>query len=293
MQRADAAAEPTVRPMPIATPPVAASVRLGVLGWPVAHSRSPDMQNAALRSVGLGSWRYQLLPVPPEAFEATVRALPELGFRGVNVTIPHKEQALRLADRATAPASAIGAANTLTFAADGTTEADNTDAPALLSALPFPAAGATAVVLGAGGSARAAVWALIDAGAAEVRVWNRTPERAEALCAELGGRAVTRVEGADLLVQCTSVGLDPRRDGLSDLPVDADAVMRYRCVIDFVYTDGGTPVLRAARARGVPTVDGIDLLVGQGALSFARFTGLEAPLDVMHDAARRDPVAAP
>ena len=160
--------------------------RLGVLGWPVAHSRSPAMHNAALAAVGLTDWRYQLLPVPPELFAETVRALPGAGFRGVNVTIPHKQAALALADEATERASAIGAANTLTFES-GTVIADNTDAPALIAGLPFPAQGRTALVLGAGGSARAAVWALRDAGAAEVRVWNRTPERAERLCAELGG----------------------------------------------------------------------------------------------------------
>ena len=139
---------------------MAARTRLGVLGWPVAHSRSPQIQNAALEAAGLSGWRYQLLPVPPELFAETVRALPAAGFRGVNVTIPHKQAALALADEATDSARAIGAVNTLTFRDDGVIYADNTDAPALIDALPFAPADRTALVLGAGGSARAAVWAL-------------------------------------------------------------------------------------------------------------------------------------
>jgi hypothetical protein len=134
--------------------------RLGVCGWPVGHSRSPAMHNAALAALGLGDWRYQRLPIPPEAFAETVRALPARGFRGVNVTIPHKEAALALADTATDTARAIGAANTLTFA-DGAIEADNTDAGGLLDAIaPVRAVrGARALVLGAGGAWRAAVYA--------------------------------------------------------------------------------------------------------------------------------------
>ncbi|MDE3134093.1 MAG: shikimate dehydrogenase, partial [Acidobacteriota bacterium] len=168
-------------------------IRLGVLGWPVAHSRSPALQNAALQAVGLGdSWRYQLLPVPPELLAETVRALPAAGFRGANVTIPHKQAALALATDASARARAIGAANTLLFEQDGRLWADNTDAPALIEALSqhTQVAGASALVLGAGGSARAAAWALSDAGAREVLIWNRTPARASQLASELGARAV-------------------------------------------------------------------------------------------------------
>ena len=163
--------------------------RLGVLGWPVAHSRSPAIQNAALAAAGLHDWRYQLLPVPPELFAETVPALPGAGFAGANVTIPHKEVALALAHTATPRARAIGAANTLTFGPDGAIGADNTDAPALIAALPFAVTGRSAMVLGAGGSARAAVWALLDAGAAEVRLWNRTAQRARDLASELGATA--------------------------------------------------------------------------------------------------------
>src|ERR1700729_2061793 len=185
-------------------------VRLGVLGWPVAHSRSPAMHNAALTAVGLDGWRYQLLPVPPELLDETVPALRQAGFRGANVTIPHKAAALALATDRTERAAAIGAANTLTFEPGGEIVADNTDAPALVAALPFLPRGRTAVVLGAGGSARAVVWALAGAGAREVSIWNRSPTRARELADDLGA---TALEGspppdADILVNCPSVGLD-------------------------------------------------------------------------------------
>jgi shikimate dehydrogenase len=143
--------------------------RLGVLGWPVSHSRSPRMHNAALARLGLKEWHYQRLPVPPEVFEETVRGLPAAGFVGANVTIPHKEAALALAGEATDAARAIGAANTLSFAADGTIAAANTDAPGFLAALAGidqSPAGQTALVLGAGGSARAVAYGLREAGAA-------------------------------------------------------------------------------------------------------------------------------
>jgi shikimate dehydrogenase len=247
------------------------------------------MQNAALQAVGLTDWRYQLLPVPPDRFEETVRALPAAGFRGANVTIPHKEAALALADEASDSARAIGAANTLLFdqAGDGI-RAENTDAPALIAALPGELSGRTAVVLGAGGSARAAVWALLDAGAREVRVWNRTRERAERLCAEIGGTVIDEVDSADVLVHCTSSGLDATVDTFKQLPIGADSLTRYGCVVDFVYSERGTQVVRAARERGVAVVDGLELLVGQGALSFERFTGRRAPITVMHEAVRSD-----
>jgi shikimate dehydrogenase len=243
------------------------------------------MHNAALAAVGLDGWRYQLLPVPPELFAETVRALPAAGFRGVNVTIPHKGAALALADEASARARAIGAANTLSFEA-GRIIADNTDAPALIAALPFSPAGRTALVLGAGGSARAAVWALRDAGAAEVRVWNRTPERAERLAAELGARPVTSAAPADLLVHCTSSGLDDPSTTLKSLPLTADDLVGYRCVVDFVYSRTDTSLVEAALARSISVLDGLELLVGQGALSFERFTGRQAPVEVMRAASR-------
>lgn len=255
--------------------------RLGVFGWPVAHSRSPAMQNAALAAVGLADWRYQLLPVPPELFTETVAALPRAGFRGANVTLPHKQAALALADDPTPRARAIGAANTLIFGDDGAIEADNTDAPALVSSLPFAPARRTALVLGAGGSARAAVWALLDAGAADVRVWNRTAARARELCSELGGTPVELIEPADLLVNCTSIGLRAGDLTFKALPLSADDLDHYHCVVDLVYRESETPLAQAAREREIAVVDGLALLLGQGALSFELFTGRTAPIDAM------------
>lgn len=256
----------------------------GVLGWPVRHSRSPAMHEAGYRALGLDDWRYQLLPVPPELLEETVRALPGVGFVGANVTIPHKEAALALADEATPRARAIGAANTLTFAG-GRIHADNTDAPGLIEALPFDPAGCRALVLGAGGTARAVVWALLDAGAAEVMVWNRTRARAQRLCAEIGGRVVDAPEPADLLVHTTSVGLHGD-DPFKQLPIGVDALNEYPCLVDLVYGSAPTALVTAARAAGLEVVDGLELLVRQGALSFRQWTGRPAPLDVLRAAAR-------
>jgi len=259
-------------------------IRLGVLGWPVAHSRSPAMQNAALKAADLGDrWHYQLLPVPPELFEETVLALPAAGFRGVNVTIPHKAAALALATDASPRAKAIGAANTLVFEPDGRIFADNTDAPALIQKLRerIELSGASALIMGAGGSARAAVWALLDADAREVLVWNRTPERAQQLASELGARAVTEpLLPADVLINCTSVGLEAA-DELQVLLGRTYSLDKYRVVADFVYREGGTPLVRAADASRVPTVDGLELLVAQGAIAFESFTGKSAPTDAM------------
>ena len=244
------------------------------------------MHEAAYAALGLEGWRYQRLPVPPELFPETVRALGGAGFAGANVTIPHKEAALAVAGEVEEEAAAIGAANTLTFA-DGVIRADNTDAPGLLAAIGEPVADKTALVLGAGGSARAAVWALLGAGAREVMVWNRTPERAAALSAELGARHVAEPEPADLLVNCTPVGLDGSEASFKELPVGVDGLDSYCALVDLVYREGETALIRAARARGLTTVDGLEVLVRQGALSLERWTGSPAPIEAMRDAVRR------
>ena len=248
--------------------------RYGVLGWPVGHSRSPAMMRAA------GLARYQRLPVAPAVFADTVRALHGAGFAGANVTIPHKEAALALATSASDAAREIGAANTLSFGDGGEIAAENTDAPGLIAALgerPLR----SALVLGAGGSARAVVWALIRAGA-DVSIWNRTPQRA----AGLGARVVRSAVAADVLVNCTSVGLDRSSNPFKDLPLAADGLSEYATVVDLVYTAGGTMLIRAASQRGIDTVDGLEILVRQGALSFTIWTGRAAPLDSMRTAAR-------
>ncbi len=297
--------------------------RLGVLGWPVAHSRSPAMHSAALAALGLQEWSYQRLPVPPELFDETTRALGAAGFAGANVTIPHKQAALALADEASEAARVIGAANTLSFGAGGEIAAENTDAPGLIAAMERAGRsprGLTALVLGAGGSARAAVWALREAGAREVSVWNRTADRAQELGRSLGARPVALPERADILINCTSVGLKnegpgsatasgrlrhprlvrPATGGESDLnllSLKHDLVGRYSYVVDLVYREGITPLLAAAREQGVPTLDGLEVLVAQGALSLEQWTGrpiddqmrspdLPALVDVMRRAVR-------
>jgi shikimate dehydrogenase len=242
------------------------------------------MHNAALLAAGLDDWRYLRLPLPPELFAETVRALPAAGFRGVNVTIPHKHAALAVADEASDAARAIGAANTLTFE-NGAIVADNTDAPGLLAALPLSPAGRRVLILGAGGAGRAAAWAVKGAGAADVAIWNRTPERAAALAAELGVRAVAAPGAFDIVINCTSVGLHDPEATFKALPLRADELGAGSLVVDMVYRAGGTHLLEAARTRGAGVVDGLEILVAQGAASFERWTGMEAPREAMRAAA--------
>jgi shikimate dehydrogenase len=168
----------------------------------------------------------------------------------------------------------------------GAIAADNTDGPglaqSLAQALPRPVAGRRAVVVGAGGSARSAVWALRDAGA-EVMVYNRSPARAEALCADLGGIPVTEIPPGEVLVNCTAVGL--HGESLFEaMPLRRETLTSYGCVVDFVYAPGGTALIAAAREVGVATVTGLELLIAQGALAFELFTGQPASLAAMRDA---------
>lgn len=250
------------------------------------------MQNAALAHAGLAGWRYQLLPVPPSLIEQTLRALPDAGFAGVNVTIPHKAAALAVATDPSERARAIGAANTLIYRAGRAIVADNTDGPALietLAALSPPASEPrSALVLGAGGSARAALWALRAAGVAELSIWNRTPQRAAALAEEFGARAVTGAQAGrpvDVLVNCTAVELHGA-DPFAELPITAAQLAGCGALADYAYTGGETRLVAAARNAGVPAVDGPALLVAQGALAFEQFTGRSAPRAVMSAAVR-------
>lgn len=263
--------------------------RLGVIGWPVGHSRSPAMFKAAFAELQMQDWTYQRLPLPPELFEETTRALQGAGFHGANVTIPHKHAALALADVASEAAREIGAANTLTFTPSGEIHAENTDAPGLVSALGASPEGMSALVLGAGGSAKAAVWALVKGGA-DVSVWNRTPQRAEELAEALGARALRRPEPADLLVNCTSVGLQPTAsddEALNQLSLEADQIGECSYVVDLVYRPTDTPLIAAARAHSsVQAIDGLEVLLAQGALSFELWTGRPAPREAMRRGAR-------
>jgi shikimate dehydrogenase len=265
--------------------------RLAVLGHPVAHSRSPAMQNAALAALGLGKeWRYEAIDVAPEEFEARVRAMAEADFAGANVTVPHKERALALADVPTRVAMAIGAANTLSFTERGI-EADNTDAGGLRDALPGSPRARRALVLGAGGAARAAIWMLAKEGAV-VDVWNRTSARADAVYGELSG--YIELGGAPvespkqdiygIVVNTTAVGL-AGEDPFEHLPLTPNRFDREQVVVDMVYGDRPSAIVEAAKACGAYTVDGLEILVRQGARSLRLWTDREPPLEAMRAAA--------
>jgi shikimate dehydrogenase len=250
------------------------------------------MQNAALRALGLaGEWSYEAIEVAPSEFAELVRSLPGQGFAGVNVTVPHKLAALELADAASKAAAAIGAANTLSFV-DGEVRAENTDAGGLIAAL-GDVAGARALVLGAGGSARACVWALRQAGAS-VGVWNRTAAKGQELARELGAESIEVVDpGAfEMLVNCTTVGLAEANEagestrGLKGLPLDADSISEEHIVVDLVYGSRPTPLAAVAASKGASVVDGLEILVHQGAASLRIWTGREPPIEAMRAAAR-------
>jgi shikimate dehydrogenase len=231
-------------------------------------------------------WRYEAIEVDPAGFQPLVAAMPGEGFRGANVTVPHKGAALAVADELTEVAREIGAANTLTFD-ERRVQADNTDAPGLLAALGGrPLRNRRALVLGAGGAGRAAVWALCREGA-RVEVWNRTPLRAEHLCQEVGGSTVEDPDAAayELILNTTAVGLRGG-DPFAELPLSPEAFHAGQLVLDMVYGKGPTALLGAATAAGADTVDGIEVLVQQGAISLRSWVGREPPLEPMRAAAR-------
>jgi shikimate dehydrogenase len=261
------------------------------------------MQNAAFSELDL-DWSYEAIEVEPDRFDGVVQELGERGFVGANVTVPHKLRALAAARTQTDVARAVGAANTLSFEPEGVV-AHNTDVEGFLGALRERIEGAPegmrALVLGAGGAARAVAYALASHGASQVEVWNRHPERALDLVEELqehvgGGRlravAEPATEGRDLLVNATSVGMEAANaasngaEGFKLLHISADNLTEVQVVADLVYRDGGTALLREAETRGLTLVDGIDILVHQGAASFELWTGRKAPIEVMRLAAR-------
>ena len=272
--------------------------RLAVLGQPISHSRSPAMHNAALAELGLADeWSYEAIEVAPPDFEALLRRMAAEGFVGANVTVPHKIAALELADEATETARAIGAANTLSFAA-GRIAAENTDAAGFLDSLPSPPACRRALVVGAGGSARAVVWALVTNGA-EVEIWNRTPERAKRLADDLAASVAEPADGGlrtadyDLIVNATTVGMGASSQqpaDLKSLPFDADALAETQLLVDLAYGPAETELARVAAARGATVVDGLEVLVRQGAASLRIWTGQEPPIETMRRAARATPV---
>ena len=260
--------------------------RLAVLGQPIGHSLSPAIHNAAFEKLGLGGeWRYEAIEVAPDGFEALVQALPGRGFAGANVTVPHKSAALAVADELSEVVRETGAANTLAFEG-GSIHAYNTDPDGFLGALPEKPEGKRALVLGAGGAARAVVWALVRQGA-EVGVWNRTPLRSQHLADDLGGAPVDAPEAGDyeLIVNSTSVGLGGE-DPFAELPLSPGDLRAGQTVVDLVYGRGPSKLLAAAADAGATTVDGVEILVRQGATAFEIWTGREAPLEAMRAAAR-------
>jgi shikimate dehydrogenase len=249
------------------------------------------MHSAALAELGLADeWTYEAIEVTPDEFAERARSMPGDGFVGANVTVPHKLAALAIADEASEAARAIGAANTLSFR-DDRIAADNTDATGFLDALQQRPGGKRALVIGAGGSARAIVWALVSHGA-EVAIWNRTPERARALAVAFGaGLADAPVDHADyeLIVNATTVGMGASGGepaDLESLPLDADALGESHLVVDLAYGASETELARAARAQGARVVDGLEVLVRQGAASLRIWTGLDPPVGAMRRAAR-------
>ncbi len=259
----------------------------GVVGWPVAHSKSPLIFAHWFAETGIAG-TYRRLAVRPEEFENRFRALPKAGFHGVNVTIPHKLAALRLADEASAAARAIGAANTICFDADGRIFAENTDGYGFTENLREgapawnPGAG-PALVLGAGGAARAVIHALLEAGVPTIRLANRTRAKAEALAAHFGPRFGSRIEligwtartaatgGVATIVNTTSLGMT----GNPPLELPLDDAPATALVTDIVYAPLETPLLAAARARGLATVDGLGMLLHQARPGFRAWFGAD------------------
>ncbi|MEL7465580.1 MAG: shikimate dehydrogenase [Pseudomonadota bacterium] len=259
-------------------------LRAGVFGWPVEHSKSPKLHGFWLNRYGVDG-SYVLLPARPEDFESEVRRLAAAGWRGANVTIPHKEAALSLADRATDRARAIGAANTLIFD-EGEIVADNTDGFGFIENVRAGSpwrSDRPAAILGAGGAARAIIWSLIEAGAPEIRLTNRTRDRAMRLADELRPKVriidwddrASGLDGAGLIVNTTSLGMTgqpPLELDLSVAPPDAVAT-------DIVYTPLITPFLTAARARDLPVVDGLGMLLHQARPGFEAWFGVAPEVD--------------
>lgn len=259
-------------------------VRAGVIGWPVSHSLSPVMMTAWLEAAGLAGG-YERLAIAPEDFEARVRALEAEGFSGVNITLPHKQAALALADEASAAARAVGAANVLTLR-EGKLFADNTDVIGIRAALLEAGwnGDGPAVLVGAGGAARAGLHELSEAGVNTIRIVNRTPSRAADMAASMGIRAdvfamediAQALGSARLLINATSMGMA----GQPELEPDLSGLAPGAIVFDMVYVPLETPLLKAAKAAGLRTADGLSMLIGQARPAFEAFFGAPPPADV-------------
>jgi len=271
---------------------------LGIFGWPVAHSKSPQMHEAAARALGI-DLRYERFAVAPADLAEVVRAKHAEGIDGYNVTVPHKQAIIALLDEVASSARAIGAVNTV-VRAGGRYVGHNTDAPGLVRSLEDAGVQlreARAVILGAGGAARAAVVGLSEAGAARVTVLCRRREQGQALVSSLRAHvecdleaaplddSLVHFEAATLLVQATSATLESNpeaREFADSLPIDA--LPAGAAVVDIVYEPLKTTVLERAEDRGLVIVNGLGMLLHQGAIAFEMWTGFEPPLGVMREA---------
>jgi shikimate dehydrogenase len=260
-----------------------------VIGSPVRHSVSPAIHNAAFAALGL-DWVFLAFEVHADSLPPALAGAAALGVRGLSVTMPLKEAAAAAVDHLTPEAADLAAVNTVLFGPDGTTGA-NTDGAGFLDALrPWEPAGRRCTVIGAGGAARAVIRALAGAGAADVAVVNRSPDRA--LRAAAVGAPVARVGRrdeigrAELVVNATPLGMDAT-PGAGRLPVDEGLLAPGQVVVDLVYHPVHTPLLLAAERRGARAVDGVGMLVHQAGHAFRAWTGSDPPLAVMEAAARR------
>ncbi len=255
----------------------------GVMGWPIGHSKSPALHNYWINELKLDG-AYVPLAVKPEDLATALRALPALGFAGVNLTVPHKEEALRVVDEIDEIAKRIGAINTIIVTTDGKLRGTNTDAFGFMANLKagapqYSASAAPAVVLGAGGAARAVCAALVDAGCTEVRLLNRNRERAETLAARMGKAVCVRdwaarsqeLSAAGLVVNTTTLGMT----GQPALEIDLAALPTTAIVHDIVYAPLETPLLAAGRARGNHVVDGLGMLLYQAQPAFQAWFGVK------------------
>ncbi|WP_164661500.1 shikimate dehydrogenase [Tropicibacter sp. Alg240-R139] len=259
----------------------------GVIGHPIAHSKSPRLHGHWLKTYGIAG-HYTPMDVAPQDLETVLRTLPKAGFVGVNVTVPHKEAVMAIADQITDRATLIGAANTLIFREDGKIHADNTDGYGFMENLHSgapdwdPKSG-PALVLGAGGASRAVISALLEAGVPEIFLSNRTRVRADKLRDDFGKRvrvidwvqAGNVVEDADLVVNTTSLGMV----GNSDLRVPMDGLKKTAVVTDLVYAPLKTRLLQTAEEAGCTTVDGLGMLLHQAVPGFERWFGERPKVD--------------
>ncbi|WP_299899795.1 shikimate dehydrogenase [uncultured Ruegeria sp.] len=259
----------------------------GVIGHPIGHSRSPKLHSHWLKTYGLAG-HYIPMDVAPVDLEAVLRTLPKAGFVGANVTVPHKEAALKIADHASDRATVIGAANTLVFREDGSIHADNTDGYGFMENLrngapDWNAKDGPAVVFGAGGAARAVLQALSDAGVPEILLTNRTRARADHLKEEFGQRirvvdwvqAGNVIENAELVVNTTSLGMQ----GQPELRVPLDGLQPGAVVTDLVYVPLKTRLLQTAEQAGCTAVDGLGMLLHQAVPGFERWFGVRPEVD--------------